>query len=215
MKKKIDIVFEDDFIVVANKPSGLLVVPTPKGEKETLTNFLNEQKSRARTQTKLYPCHRLDRDTSGIIVYAKGKTVRDAMMDVFKERRITKKYIAFINGTPKKDRATVDYRIEGKESITRYYIVHKASDFSVVEAEPVTGRTNQIRIHFKMIGYPILGERKFAFARDYHVRFKRTALHAYRISFQHPMTKKYVTFTQPLPSDMKQFLLQRKIIVPF
>lgn len=188
-------VYEDDWLLVVNKPSGLLTIPTPKKEKRTLTSILN-----------LYPCHRLDRETSGLIIYAKGKSLQKKMMQEFKERRIKKTYIAFVQGALRQAQGEIKIPIEGLSAITKYRVIQKRRDFSLVEAYPLTGRTNQLRIHFKRMSHPIMGDTKYAFRRDFKIKAKRLCLHAKKLEFIHPVTKKVVSLDSPLPSDMQEFL---------
>ena len=210
--KRFRIVYEDDWLVVVDKPSGLLVIPTPKKESNTLTGLLNADLDSRGIEANAYPCHRLDRETSGLIVYAKGKKAQAFVMDEFAARRVKKRYVAFVNGAIKKDRGVVTNKIFNKnkkrwnEAETRYRVLERRSAFTILEAEPVTGRTNQIRIHFKSIGHPILGDRVFAFGRDFEVRFPRVALHAASLRFTHPVTNEEIRFEAPLPSDMDKLM---------
>ncbi len=142
----IPVVYEDDWLLVADKPAGLLSVPTPKKEHRTLTDILG-----------LYPCHRLDRETSGLIIYAKTKSVQKKMADLFKQRKVKKTYIAFVQGRPPRPQGEIKNQIEGLSAITLYTIIEQRNDFSIVRVNPITGRTNQIRLHFKMIGHPVIG----------------------------------------------------------
>jgi 23S rRNA pseudouridine1911/1915/1917 synthase len=96
--------------------------------------------------------------------------------------------------------------VEGKPAVTDYRVIDKKIDFSIVEIMPSTGRTNQIRIHFKQIGHPLVGERKFVFRRDFKLKAKRLCLHAKSLEFIHPVTKKLISVTAPLPDDMQNFL---------
>jgi 23S rRNA pseudouridine1911/1915/1917 synthase len=197
------IIFEDDHLLVINKPSGLLVVPTPKNEKHTLTNMINKMlRERGLTQ-KTSPCHRIDRDTSGLIIYAKNHATLKKMEILFKQRQVKKKYIAYVRGWPHRAKGTLTYRLEGQPAETRYQVIKKLKGFSVVEVEPLTGRTNQIRIHFKKLGHPLLGERKFAFGKDFQVKLSRLALHAAGLRFNHPITGKKIDLTISLPANMK------------
>lgn len=200
------VIYEDDQIIAVDKPSGMLVIPTPKGETNTLTALLNRELDARGIEANAHPCHRIDRETSGLIIYAKGKKAQQAMMEEFRQRRVRKSYIAFVHGRLGRKTGVIDRPIEGKRSVTRFRVVEERRDFSVVEIEPETGRTNQIRIHFKAAGHPLVGERKFAFAKDYKLKFRRAALHSYMIRFGHPVTKKPLMFTTPLPEDMAKFL---------
>lgn len=206
----INVVYEDDHIVVVEKPAGMLVIPAPKDESNTLTGILNRELDSRGVGTHLHPCHRIDRDTSGLILYAKGKKTQQAVMDEFRRRGVKKVYLAFANGRLERRSGTIDRPIEGKKAITRYTLIEQRKDFAVVEIEPATGRTNQIRIHFKAIGHPLVGERKFAFAKDFKLKFRRTALHSHKIEFTHPATGERMTFSSPLPDDMKRFLEENR-----
>jgi len=202
----IPIVYEDNWLLVVNKPPGLLTIPTPKKELCTLTSILNEDLKKRKLSYHLYPCHRLDRETSGLIVYAKGKSMQKKMMQEFWHKDIRKIYIAFIQGRLAKDQGNIRYPIEQKSAVTKYKIIEKRKDFSVVQIMPLTGRTNQIRIHFKRIGHPLVGETRFAFRRDFKLKARRLCLHAKKLEFVHPLTKKAISLEAPLPPDMEDFL---------
>lgn len=219
--RPIEIVYEDDYLVIVNKPSGLLVVPTPKKEIRTLTSILNQQCKDRLNNTHLYPCHRLDRDTSGLLIYAKGKKILQLMTEQFRSRSVKKKYIALVHGRLNQVSGTVKNFIEDipiggrrfrhtrKMAITRYKVLREEGNYSVVEVEPITGRTNQIRIHFQQLGHPLLGERKYCFAHDFLLKFGRVALHAAHLEFSHPVTKKTVSLSADLPADMGGFIGNR------
>ncbi|HTZ10896.1 MAG TPA: RluA family pseudouridine synthase [Candidatus Margulisiibacteriota bacterium] len=202
----IPVLYEDEWLVALDKPSGLLVIPTPKKEKRTLTSILNEDLKARALPYRLHPCHRLDKETSGAIIYAKGKSVQQKMMGLFHGQKVKKRYIAFLQGKPVEREGEINYRIEGKPAVTYYRVIEQRKEFAVVEAEPLTGRTNQIRIHFKNIGHPVLGERKFAFRRDFKIRAKRLCLHAKELNFTHPLTGKSLNLAAPLAAEMVRFL---------
>ena len=223
--KRYTIVYEDEQIIVVDKPSGMLVIPTPKKETNTLTDLLNRELDERgieanacpparenRAGRRAYPCHRIDRETSGLIIYAKGKAVQQMMMEEFRKRAVKKTYIAFVNGRTAKDFDIIKKRIYNRnkkrfdEAVTKYKTIERREEFTIVEAEPVTGRTNQIRIHFKGIGHPLVGESVFAFRKDFKLKFKRAALHASYIRFTHPVTKASLDFSAPMPSDMEKLL---------
>ena len=202
----IPIIFEDDWLVVADKPSGLLTIPTPKNESRTLTSILNNDLIEKGITYRLHPCHRLDRDTSGLVIYAKGKSIQQKMMDEFKARVVKKTYIAFVRGYPEKSEGEMKDPIEGQSALTRYKVIGKKEGFSVVEVSPVTGRTNQVRIHFKQLGNPIMGETKFAFRKDFTIKVKRLCLHAHTLEFKHPVTGKIISLEAVLPQAMEALL---------
>lgn len=209
--------FENQHFIVFNKPARLLVIPSPTEKNNTLVNIVNRQYARNDGSAKLHPCHRLDKDTSGAILFAKGKANQKVMMEEFKDREIKKVYEAFVHGHPKRKKASISKPIKSldqkkfkqtraKPALTNYQVKKTCEHFSVVEAEPVTGRANQIRIHFKDIGHPLVGERKYAIARDYPVKFKRVALHASRLEFIDPHSQQHVIVDAPLAEDMREFL---------
>lgn len=213
--KRYRIIYEDEQVIVVDKPSGMLVIPTPKKEKNTLTDLLNRELDERGIEANAHPCHRLDRETSGLIIYAKGKKMQAAMMEEFRQKRIKKVYIAFVHGNVKKDFDIIKKPIYNRNknrpspAATKYKVVERRGDFSIIEAEPVTGKTNQIRIHMKSIGHPLVGESVFAFRKDFELKFKRAALHAAYLRFTHPVTKKLLGFSAPLPGDMEKFKEER------
>ena len=228
--KRYRIVYEDDQIIVIDKSSGMLVIPTPKKETNTLTDLINRELDERGIDVNAYPCHRLDRETSGLVIYAKGKAVQQAMMEEFRKRAVKKTYIAFVNGLMKKKFDTITSSIYNRnkgrpeDAVTKYTVLERRNapcrrhgmvghfgemsrpTFTVIEAQPVTGRTNQIRIHMKSIGHPLVGETVYAFRKDYKLRFKRAALHAKRIEFIHPSGGRKMVFESPLAADMENFL---------
>jgi RluA family pseudouridine synthase len=191
----IPVVYEDEWLLVVNKPAGLLVVPTPKIEKDTLTDIL-----------KLYPCHRLDRETSGLIIYAKNKSVQRDIARQFRLRQVKKKYIVFAQGQLRQSQGQIRIPLEGLSAVTRYRVVDRRKNFTVLEVEPLTGRTNQIRIHLKAIGHPVVGEKRFAFRRDFKLKANRLCLHAKSLEFRHPLADKKIILDSHLPLGMQNFL---------
>ena len=210
-----NILFEDDWILVIDKPSGMLVIPTPKNEKNTLTDLINMELDSRGVSINAYPCHRLDRETSGLIIYAKGKKMQGLIMEQFKNRLVKKTYAAFVHGFVKNPQGVINKPIFSNnkkkylDAITHYKVIKRNNAFSVLEVMPVTGRTNQIRIHFKGIAHPLVGESVYIFRKDFALKFKRVALHAKNIVFQHPVTGKKLDLSSPLPKDMEEFLLFR------
>jgi RluA family pseudouridine synthase len=213
---EIPILYQDDDCIAFNKPSGLLVIPTDEGkEQRTLTSLVNEQYAK---DVQLHPAHRLDRDTTGVILYAKGKANQQAIMESFKEKKVIKNYIAFVHGKlippvgkiriPIKDfyQRKFNKSMPAQSALTNYEVEKYYKDFTVVNVMPVTGRTNQIRIHFSKLEHPLVGEDKYAFRKDFALRFRRTALHAWRLQWPHPKTGKILVAQAPLAQDMADFL---------
>jgi 23S rRNA pseudouridine1911/1915/1917 synthase len=207
----IPIVYEDDWLLVVNKPSGLLTIPTPKNESRTLTSILNEDLKDRGILHRLHPCHRLDRETSGLIIYAKGKSVSEKMVELFRQRQVKKRYVAFVSGQLSEAKGRISHPIEGASAVTMYEVIKAAGDFSVVKIMPLTGRTNQIRIHFKQIGHPLLGETKYAFRRDFKVKAKRLCLHSEALEFIHPVTQKKMSISCGLPKELEEFLKKHSV----
>lgn len=202
----IPVVYEDDWLLVVNKPAGLLSVQAAGNGSRTLTGILNQDAQERNLNYRLYPCHRLDRQTSGLLIYAKTKGIEKKMADAFRDRKVHKEYIAFAHGKLPRPQGRISSAIEGKSALTKYKVIQQKSNYSVVEVVPVTGRTNQIRIHFKHIGHPLVGEDKFAFRKDFALRSKRLCLHAQELEFTHPVTGKDLCLRLALPIEMKEFL---------
>ncbi|MBU1121527.1 MAG: RluA family pseudouridine synthase [Candidatus Omnitrophota bacterium] len=211
MKDPFEIIFEDEYVVVLNKIAKILVQPSPKKEKLTLSSLLAKK-----LNEKVYPCHRLDRETSGLIIYAKSNSVQKKIMDQFRRGEVRKKYIAFVKGKMKKrsgeienyilDKEGAKFGEKAKKAKTRYRVLGESDEFSVVELVPLTGRTNQLRIQFAKLGHPILGERRYAFRRDFPIDFKRLALHSFFVSFIHPISRDRVNLEIEMAQDMGEFL---------
>lgn len=202
----IPVIYEDQWLLIVDKPYGLLTIPTPKKEPRTLTSILNEDFKKKGISYRLHPCHRLDKETSGLIIYAKGKSIQKRMSELFKQKKVKKTYIAFVQGNLTPSQGEIRIPIEGREAITKYDVIENRKDFSVVEVLPLTGRTNQIRIHFKSIAHPLVGETKFAFRKDYKLKAKRACLHAEYLEFSHPVTKSTLSLHSKLTQDLEEFL---------
>ena len=229
----IEIVYEDADYVVFNKPAGLLVIPSPGQDKKAMIHLVNDGAFRgerliagdpgARDRRKLYACHRLDRETSGVILFAKGKANQQAMMEAFRRKQVQKTYVALVRGRLSSRKGTISRFIEdryarpgsqrqGKSAVTHYTVRAEYPLFSVIDVVPETGRKNQIRIHFRDIGHPLLGERVYAFRKDFPVPFRRCALHAGSLIWTHPVSRQIIKNEAPLPEDMKTFLKRYKQI---
>lgn len=197
--------YEDESLLIVNKPPGLLTTPGADPSRKNLTGILNAEAKRRGLQYRFHPCHRLDKETSGLIIFAKGKAAQEAMMDAFRCRRVKKKYVAFVQGAVPVS-GTIDRRIEGEQAVTAYTRLQQFKRFAVLEVKPETGRKNQIRLHFKMTGHPLVGEARFALRRDSLLRGKRAFLHAQYLEFAHPLTGALVRVQAPMPRDMAAFL---------
>lgn len=130
------------------------------------------------------------------------------IMQLFKQRKIKKTYLAFVQGYLTCAEGEIKATIEGQTAVTRYKTMERRSGFSILEVMPITGRTNQIRIHFKKIGHPILGETRYAFRRDFTLKAKRLCLHARSLEFSHPVTNRPLRFISVIARDLQDFLGQ-------
>lgn len=223
MSVTIPVLFEDASVMVFDKPAGIVVVPEPGSNAKTLSDIVNAEHPVAGEEGRLYPCHRLDRDTTGVIIYARGKSNQEKIMTQFRNALVQKKYIAFVQGKMRHPAGEIKSVIrdfheqrfhtnrpraenKGKMAITRYKTLAVKHLFSVVEVYPLTGRTNQIRIHFKELKHPLLGERLYALGRDASIKFRRVALHAREVTFKHPQTGAKITVECELAKDMENFV---------
>ena len=192
----LEIVFEDAELIVVNKPAGMLVHPTHGQKTGTLLNalafYLNNSRKSSFFRAGLV--HRLDRQTSGLILIAKTARSHRILSDHFRRKLIEKKYFALVQGVVKDDAGTIDAPIgryaeeklwniktDGKRAVTNFWVKERFADETLLELEPVTGRTNQLRIHLAHTGHPILGDTVYG-GRE----FPRLCLHAYKLVFWHP-----------------------------
>lgn len=235
-KIELDIVFEDPQIIVVNKPSGILVHPTPKHRSGTLLNaltyHLNQESiethqansntditSNLRSNNNLIRpglVHRLDKQTSGLLLVAKTRKALKILNGQFKRKTVEKKYLAMLEGAVSEDSGRIEapigrydelrhwnVKLDGKASETYYRVLERYSDKTLVELEPITGRTNQLRIHCAYIGHPILGD-------EWHGtrEFPRLCLHASSLSFRHPLGEKQLRFDAEVDFDLNAPFVQ-------
>lgn len=202
-KMPLEIVYEDAHILIVNKPSGLLVHPTHREKNGTLLNGLAFYLNQNSTKT-IRPglVHRLDRQTSGLIVITKTQKALSILTNHFKRKLVEKRYYALVEGVVKENEGKIDAPIgryaeekywdvkeNGKNSETRFWVKERFSDKTLLELEPVTGRTNQLRIHTAHIGHPIIGDVKYG-GRE----FSRLCLQAFKLAFNHPNSNEWVEF---------------------
>ncbi len=238
-KIPLDVVYEDEEIVVVNKPSGITVHPGAGIRSGTLVNALLAHTSHLSPYGEPYRpgvVHRIDKETSGLIVFAKTARAHISIAEQFKNRTVQKKYVALVWGRLKEksgeinvplgrdtsDRKKVSTRTRKKrEARTVFTLIEDLPGFSLLELHPITGRTHQIRAHLKHINHPIVGDTKYGGAmwkgvqnrikRQSIRKFDRIALHATFLSFVHPLSGKKVVFTSKIPDDFQKLLrvLQR------
>ena len=227
----IDVVYEDDTLVVVNKPAGLVVHPAAGTPSGTLANALafHFQQLPARG-VRPGIVHRLDRDTSGLIVVAKTEAALENLSDQFRDRTVFKSYVALVHGRMSPDSGKIDQPLArdrsnrtrmavvrgGRNALTLYRVRRSFDRFTLLDVELKTGRTHQIRVHLAWLKHPVVGDETYGGGRDNtiqdpklraHVRnLKRHFLHAEKLSFTHPTTGEVVKFESPLPAELSALL---------
>lgn len=204
--EQLKIIYQDDKIVVVNKPSGILSLPEDNEPVSVFTQLRRLLKDGGRN---LFPVHRLDRETSGVILFARTHETAGFLKKEFRERRVEKKYIALLQGNLNKDSGTIRgiMRVSGEFGESTYRVLERFKYATLVEVSPKTGRTNQIRIQFSEIGHPLVGENKYIrLSRGPCIIFPRVALHSLRISFAKPDGGERATFEAEIPDDIKMLI---------
>lgn len=202
---RIDVVYEDQDLIVANKPAGMLVHPSHREKNGTLLNALAFHLNPVLGPPMIRPglVHRLDKDTSGLIVIAKGQRSHRILCRQFQKKTVEKRYLALVQGNVKENEGSITGHIgrhpdlkfwslkeDGKPSESRFRVIERFGETTLLELEPVTGRTNQLRIHCASIGHPIMGDKERGGGTD-----KRLCLHAAKLVFRHPSTSELMAFT--------------------
>lgn len=235
----LNILHEDADVLVLSKPPGLVVHPAPGHAGGTLVNGLlahfqtkpasDEEVGEIEDGDSIEPSlnraglvHRLDQDTSGVMVIGKTEQAVSSLMLQFKDRTVKKTYLALVKGIPSKKRGEIDapigraqndrkkftVREDGKPSVTRYRILKAfREECALLEVSLLTGRTHQIRVHFRHLGHPLLGDRVYGSrGASAHDNFPRQMLHAWKLGFTHPRTGESLAFEAPLPQDFQKVL---------
>ena len=214
----VDIVYEDEDIIVLNKPAGLSVHPGPGHYDDTLGNFLVDYYQRTGQPADFHPVHRLDRGTSGLLVTAKHAHAQERLKLQLHTPAFCRVYLAVCDGTPQPAQGTVDapigpvegslmaqqVRPDGKPARTHYRTLRTTAERSLLQLRLDTGRTHQIRVHMAHIGCPLTGD--FLYGEQDTAVMARTALHSYRLEFDHPVTGQSMTFQQDMPEDMARLV---------
>jgi 23S rRNA pseudouridine1911/1915/1917 synthase len=218
------IVHEDADVLVLDKPAGILVHPAGSESRPTLAHGVAHHLASRGISARVRPVHRIDRDTSGLVLFALSAHAHQKLDGQLRERTLAREYLAFVRGTPGADEGVVDAPIArdprrahlrmvrpgGESARTRYRVVERFSAAALLALELDTGRTHQIRVHLAHLGHPVLGDRPYGGAGAEPIR--RQALHAARLAFDHPATGEAVELRSPLPEDLAalgDFLRQR------
>ena len=220
-KMDLDIIFEDEYLLIINKTSNMPVHPSILHYEDSLSNGIAYYFKEKNIKRKIRPVNRLDRNTSGIVIFAKNEYAQEILVKQMKQDKFEKKYFAILEGHLEKSFGTIDAPIARKEnsiierivsengdkSITNFKLINNFQknnqDLCLVEFELKTGRTHQIRVHSKYIGHSILGDSLYG---NISTLIDRQALHAYYISFIHPISKEPLSFKIDFPDDMKKIV---------
>jgi 23S rRNA pseudouridine1911/1915/1917 synthase len=228
------ILFEDEQVLVIDKPAGLLSVPTPGATTEDtavgrVTEYVKHKNPRRGFVGRV---HRLDRDTSGALAFALSSVARAQLIDVFRAHRIERRYMALVVGTPRSEGGVIDLPLRdsyvggrravakpgeaAKPARTRYWVRERLAGASLLEVELGTGRQHQIRVHLAHMGHPVLGDRVYAGGGRSPVPVPRQMLHAWRLALPHPVTGEVTSVESPLPADFQEVLrlLRRRPSLP-
>mgnify|MGYP004473945077 CR=1 FL=1 len=219
----LDIIYEDSDIIVVNKPKGMVVHPANGNPDGTLVNAILSicKNSLSGIGGELRPgiVHRLDKDTSGLIIVAKNDKAHINMSEQIKERNVKKTYIALVRGNVPEEEATINMPIgrskkdrkkmavtkNGKQAITHFKVLKRYSKYTLLEIKIETGRTHQIRVHMAEIGYPVVGDAVYSNGKN-EFGIEGQMLHAYKLEFMHPITNKHMELTAPLPQYFEKIL---------
>lgn len=224
-KMDIDIVYEDDDVMVINKKSGVVVHPAPGNYSGTLVNglmYLSKDLSHVNGKFRPGIVHRIDKDTSGLLIVAKNDKAHRILAEELKEKKIKRKYIALVSGVINHDIGEIDAPIgrdpsdrkkmcvtstNSKDAITHFRVLERYKNASLIECELETGRTHQIRVHMKYINHPVINDP--VYGKSNHGEFGQL-LHAKEITFTHPTTKEVMTFSCEVPEEFNKILEEYK-----
>lgn len=220
----LDIYYEDEYLLVVNKPSGMVVHPAAGNYKSTLVNALmyhcNNNLSSVNGDVRPGIVHRIDKDTSGLLLVAKNDEVHNDLAEQIANKTVTRKYIALVQGIINEDTATIDAPIgrddtdrkkmavtdkNSKDAVTHFRVLKRYEKSTLIECNLETGRTHQIRVHLNYIGHPIVNDPVYGFKKLDDKEFGQM-LHAKTIGFIHPITKKYLEFTSNPPDKFEEIL---------
>lgn len=214
----LNIIYEDEHLIVIDKPAGMVVHPAGRNRSGTLLQGLLSHCRNLSTINPQRPgiVHRLDKDTSGVLVAAKDNRTHQDLAAQFKSRKVLRKYIILVKGLVRFDEGVIEQPIgrdsrnrqkmavvaNGKEAITFYKVIQRYSDYTLLELDLKTGRTHQIRVHFAYLGYPVAGDKTYG-RREKNLLISRQAVHSNELGFYHPESKEFVKFCSPLPEDIQ------------
>jgi 23S rRNA pseudouridine1911/1915/1917 synthase len=222
--RDLTVLYYDDAIVVVDKPAGLLTVPLARRERAASVASLLEQRFRSHRARRVFAVHRIDRDTSGLVVFARSARMQEALKQQFIRHEPERVYWAVVQGNPSPQAGTWRDRLlwdpktlaqraapahdpRGMDAVSRYRVLESFSDSSLLEVRLQTGKRNQIRIQAALRSHPLIGERQYLKSDDVNaIAFPRQALHAHRLAFRHPEDGRSLSFESPLPRDLARLI---------
>lgn len=213
----LNIIYEDEAYIVVNKPAGIPVHPSMDHYTDSLSNGIAFYFNQIGLKKKIRPVNRLDKDTSGIVIFAKNEYIQECLVRQMKSKEFIKRYIAVVNGNLDNLEGTINAPIARKEgsiiercvsetgdiAITHYKVLKRKTDFDIVECILETGRTHQIRVHFAYLGHSLLSDTLYGTSSSL---INRQALHAYKVEFTHPLSKKKVKYIATVPEDLNKLM---------
>lgn len=214
-KEKLDIIYEDKYIIVINKPSNLLTIGTEKNRDNNLYRKVSDYVKKQHKSNKIFIVHRLDKDTSGIILFAKSEKIKSILQREWD--KTTRYYVALVEGKVKTSGTIKNWlretktlytyssniKNDGKLAITKYKPIISDNQYTLLDIEILTGRKNQIRVHMKDIGHPIVGDKKYGSTKN---PIRRMMLHATYLKIKHPITNNEIEFTSKYPEIFNKLI---------
>jgi len=209
----LNIVFEDPFIIIIEKQAGLLSIATVTEKEQTAYSILSEHVKKRDPKNKIFVLHRLDRDTSGVMMFAKSEKVQQLLQNAWKETVLERSYIAVVEGLVTQEQGTITSWLTeskafimyssrtpngGQKAVTHYKVLKKNKHYSLLEVKLETGRKNQIRVHMQDIGHSVIGDKKYGAIKH---PIGRLGLHARVLAFKHPMTGEEVRYETDIPKE--------------
>ena len=215
-KYDLDVLYEDEYLIVINKPSGLLSISNDKEKEITAYRMVSDYVRSNNKRNYIFVVHRLDQDTSGVLMFCKNEKIRDRMQDNWNNIVKKRGYIALVDGKLSGKSTIHSFLMEdkrqfvyssksgiGKEAITHYEVIKNNNNYSMLQVFIDTGRRNQIRVHLSEMGYPIVGDKKYGCKTN---PIKRLCLHANRLEFIHPVSKKMISIKCDIPEEFNKII---------